>query len=111
MAMAEAKDSKPARNSAAAKPGADKAPAKPARAGAKEKDKDAQPGGPAVWLGQAVQFLREVKTELKKVTWPARKQAMSSTGVVLVLVILSSVFLALVDYALGNIVRALIKMG
>ncbi|MFH1058332.1 MAG: preprotein translocase subunit SecE [Pseudomonadota bacterium] len=108
MAMAEGKETKPARKSAAAKPGADNIPAKPARAA---KEKDAQPSGPAVWLGQAVQFLREVKTELKKVTWPGRKQAMSSTGVVLVLVILSSVFLALVDYALSNIVRALIRMG
>ena len=105
--MAEGKEISKGPKPAAAKPGQDKSvSSKPARGGAKEKD--SQPGGPAVWLAQAVQFLREVKTELKKVTWPSRKQAMSSTGVVVVLVILISVFLSLVDYVLGRFVRFLI---
>jgi len=34
------------------------------------------------------QFLREVKTELKKVTWPTRKDTMAGTAVVLVTVVL-----------------------
>ncbi|MFH1032863.1 MAG: preprotein translocase subunit SecE [Pseudomonadota bacterium] len=58
---------------------------------------------------QAVQFLREVKTELKKVTWPSRKQTMSSTGVVVGLVIVISLFLGLVDYVLTHVVRFLIS--
>ena len=33
------------------------------------------------------QFLREVKVELKKVTWPSRKQTIGSTVVVLLLVL------------------------
>jgi preprotein translocase subunit SecE len=55
---------------------------------------------------RALQFLREVKTELKKVTWPTRKQAMGSTVVVIVLVIIISVFLGIVDLGLSTIVRA-----
>lgn len=58
---------------------------------------------------RAVQFLREVRIELKKVTWPTRKQTLGSTAVVIVLVIIISVFLGLVDLSLGNLVRAVFK--
>ena len=34
------------------------------------------------------QFLREVRVELSKVTWPTRKDTLASTSVVLVIVIL-----------------------
>jgi preprotein translocase subunit SecE len=94
------------------KPAASKAlpaTAKPSRAVAKQaKDKEEKSGGPTQWWETAVQFLREVKTELKKVTWPARQQAVSSTGVVLALVIVVSLFLGLVDMVLTHVVRALI---
>ena len=58
---------------------------------------------------RAVQFLREVKIELKKVTWPTRKQTLGSTAVVIVLVMIISVFLGLVDMSLGNLVRVVFK--
>jgi hypothetical protein len=35
------------------------------------------------FIDKGIQFLREVKVELKKVTWPSRKQTMGSTVVVL----------------------------
>lgn len=54
---------------------------------------------------RSVQFLREVKTELKKVTWPTRQQTLGSTAVVLVLVLIISTFLGLVDMGLAGIVR------
>jgi preprotein translocase subunit SecE len=58
---------------------------------------------------RAIQFLREVKIELKKVTWPTRKQTLGSTAVVIVLVIIIAVFLGLVDVSLGNLVRAIFR--
>jgi preprotein translocase subunit SecE len=85
------------------------ATANPSRAVAKQtKHKKKQSGGLAQWWGMAVQFLREVKTELKKVTWPPRRQAIPSTGVVLTLVIVVSLFLGLVDMVLTQLVHALI---
>lgn len=57
------------------------------------------------------QFFREVKTELKKVTWPSRKQTVSSTGVVLVLVILVSIFLGGVDLILSWLVKQVLGLG
>lgn len=61
------------------------------------------------WIQKSVQFLREVKVELKKVTWPSRKQTIGSTVVVLVLVILASLFLGLVDMGLTNFVRLILQ--
>ena len=54
------------------------------------------------------QFFSEVVSELKKVTWPNRKETLGATGVVLVLVFIVSVYLGLVDYALSHLVRLLI---
>ncbi len=57
------------------------------------------------WWGQSMQFLREVKVELKKVAWPSRKQTVGSTLVVLVLVFIISAFLGVVDMGLSSLVR------
>jgi preprotein translocase subunit SecE len=51
------------------------------------------------------QFLREVKTELKKVTWPTRKDTLAGTAIVLVTVCLAAVFLFIVDYGLSTIIK------
>ncbi len=57
------------------------------------------------YLQQAIQFLREVKIELKKVTWPSRKQTMGSTAVVIVLVIIIAFFLGAIDIGLSRLIR------
>ena len=54
------------------------------------------------------QFLREVKVELKKVTWPSRKQTIGSTVVVLILVLLISIFLGVVDMGLSQLIRVVL---
>ena len=57
----------------------------------------------------AKQFLREVKQELKKVTWPSRKDTLSGTAVVLVAVFVIAFFLGIVDSGLSSLVRELLK--
>jgi preprotein translocase subunit SecE len=57
----------------------------------------------------AKQFLREVKTELKKVTWPSRKDALSGTLVVLVAVFIIAIFLGIVDYGLSSVIKELLQ--
>jgi len=57
------------------------------------------------------QFLREVKTELKKVTWPSKKDALSGTAVVLVAVFIVAFFLGIVDWGLSNLVKELLKVA
>ncbi len=58
---------------------------------------------------RAKQFLREVKTELKKVTWPSRRDTLAGTAVVLVAVFIIALFLGIVDSGLSSLVRALLK--
>ena len=57
------------------------------------------------FLAKSVQFLREVKIELKKVTWPSRKETLASTGVVIIIVVIISAFLGLVDMGLSSLIR------
>jgi len=55
-------------------------------------------------LQKSLQFLREVKVELNKVTWPTRKQTIGSTLVVIILVIIISFFLGIVDIGLSSLI-------
>jgi preprotein translocase subunit SecE len=55
------------------------------------------------------QFLREVRVELSKVTWPTRKDTLASTSVVLVIVILIAAFLGIVDLGLSRLMRILLS--
>ncbi len=43
------------------------------------------------------QFVREVRQEIAKVTWPSRKEALITTGLVLALSALAAVFFLIVD--------------
>ncbi len=56
-------------------------------------------------LESVKQFLREVKTELKKVTWPTRKDTLAGTAIVLVTVGVAAVFLFIVDYGLSSLIK------
>ncbi len=56
-------------------------------------------------------YLRETVAELKKVTWPARPDALRLTGLVLVVVIISSLVLGSLDYIFAQVVRFLISLG
>ena len=53
-------------------------------------------------------FIREVRQEMDKVTWPTRKETTISTVVVLVLVTIAATFFVVVDWASGALVRAII---
>jgi preprotein translocase subunit SecE len=56
-----------------------------------------------------VRFLREVRVEMKKVTWPQRKEIMGSTVVVIVASFLVSFFLGFVDLVLQKMLGLIIK--
>ncbi len=65
-------------------------------------DKLAAPLG---WWGNFRTFLTEVRNELKRVTWPSRKEVYATTVVVILVSIFFGVYLWLVDisaFALVN---------
>lgn len=61
------------------------------------------------YLEKGLQFLREAKAELKKVTWPSKKQTIGSTAVVIVLVVIISLFLGLVDMTLSSLMHIVLQ--
>jgi preprotein translocase subunit SecE len=71
----------------------------------KKKEKGASIGD---HVAKAGQFLREARTELKKVKWPTRKELMASTAVVIVLVLVVSLFLGIVDFGLIKIIKNIV---
>ena len=50
------------------------------------------------------QFLREVRSELRKVAWPARKELISYSVVVLVSVSIITLFITGLDYVFGQLI-------
>ncbi len=60
---------------------------------------------------RVVKYFRELKSELKKVVWPNKKQVVNNTGVVLAVMIIVGLFLTGVDTGLGFIVEKLIGLG
>jgi preprotein translocase subunit SecE len=68
-----------------------------------------QPTAKSFSLARAKEFASEVKSEFKKIVWPDKKVTMGSTGVVLVLVFLVSVYLGAVDLFIGKLVSYILK--
>jgi preprotein translocase subunit SecE len=46
-------------------------------------------------------FVREVRIEVAKVTWPSRKETMVTTGLVFVMAALAAVFFSVADLVIG----------
>jgi len=57
------------------------------------------------------QFVREVRQEVSKVTWPSRKETLITTGMVLLMVVLAALFFFLVDQLLAFGVKLILGLG
>ena len=57
------------------------------------------------------QFVRQVRQELQKVTWPARKDTFISSAIVILLVILFSLFFLLTDQIWSFSIKKIIQIG
>ncbi len=55
------------------------------------------------------QFLREVKTEVKKVVFPTKEELVGSTWVVIITVFVVSFYLGIIDLGLSRVVRMLLR--
>jgi preprotein translocase subunit SecE len=56
-------------------------------------------------------FFEESKAELKKVTWPTKKEIRVTTIAVLILVTVMSIFLGIMDFGLVKAVEAITSLG
>ena len=57
------------------------------------------------------QFIREVRQEVAKVTWPTRKETMITTGMVFIMVFLAAVFFLIIDQILSGGVGLILGLG
>ena len=64
--------------------------------------------GPGEWIRDAREYVNDVQTEAKKITWPAQKEALAGAAGVVVIVTIFAVFLAVVDLGLGALLRLVI---
>ncbi|WP_428488474.1 preprotein translocase subunit SecE [Rhodopila sp.] len=60
---------------------------------------------------QPAKFVREVRTEMAKVTWPTRKETLVTTGLVFAMATIAAIFFFVVDQVIGLGVRALFNVG
>jgi preprotein translocase subunit SecE len=58
-----------------------------------------------------IHFLRQVRAEVKKVTWPTRRETTASTIAVFIMVLISMIFLFLADQVLAFIVRFILGLN
>ena len=60
---------------------------------------------PAEWIQNARQYLGEVRSEYRKVTWPSQKEYVGGTIGVLVVIAVMTVVLSVVDFSLTQLLR------
>ncbi len=53
-------------------------------------------------------FLREAYSEMKKVSWPTREQTIQYTTLVVAISISVAVFLGILDYLFGSVIKSVI---
>jgi len=62
---------------------------------------------PAGWWTRLVDFLTEVRSEMKRVTWPARKEVYATTIVVILTSMFFGVYLWGLDLAIDKVIRGI----
>jgi preprotein translocase subunit SecE len=68
-------------------------------------------GGISRWWGDARAFLTDVRTEMRRVTWPSRREVYATTIVVLLTASFFGLYLWGLDLALDRIVRWIFRVS
>jgi preprotein translocase subunit SecE len=58
-----------------------------------------------------VEFVRQVRQEASKVTWPTRKETLVTTATVLVMIVLVALFFFLIDQVFSWGVQTVLGLG
>lgn len=58
-----------------------------------------------------LQFYRQVKQEVKKVTWPTKNEVVKTSIMVMIIVAIASTFFFFVDQILGWVVKLVLGLG
>jgi preprotein translocase subunit SecE len=60
---------------------------------------------------RVARYLKEVRAEIRKVTWPSRAEVTRLSSIVVVVLVASSAILAVVDYAFSWLMRIIVNLG
>ncbi|MFA5093100.1 MAG: preprotein translocase subunit SecE [Candidatus Omnitrophota bacterium] len=60
-------------------------------------------------IAKPVNFLKEVRTELSKVSWSTRKELLASTVLVITVTAIMTVFIGIVDLVLSRFLSVVFK--
>ncbi len=62
-------------------------------------------------MANPFQFLQDVRNEASKVTWPSRRETLITSGLVLAMVVVASIFFVAVDQTLRVVVGFVLSIG
>ena len=62
-------------------------------------------------MANAFEFIQQVRAEAAKVTWPTRRETMITTGLVILMVIVASIFFVVVDQVLHLLIGLILGLG
>ncbi len=62
-------------------------------------------------MASPVEFLQQVRAEAAKVVWPSRRETLITTGLVILMAVLASVFFLVVDQGLETAVALVLGFG
>ena len=60
-------------------------------------------------IAKPINFLKEVKTQLVKVSWPTREELIGATAVVIFITIVAAIFVGIIDLVLTRLVSLLFR--
>jgi preprotein translocase subunit SecE len=56
-------------------------------------------------------YVKAVRAEIRKVTWPSRQEVFRLSAIVVVVMVIMSIFMAVVDFAFSRLMQAIISLG
>lgn len=62
-------------------------------------------------MAKPVEFIREVRQEMSKVTWPSRKETMITTAMVFVMIFFMGLILLAADAIISELVQLVLNIG
>ena len=72
----------------------------------KKSEKNAKPG----FFARIGKWLKEMKSELKKVQWPTKKQTVNNTVIVIACVLIVGLFIWVFDFVATSVIDLLISL-
>jgi preprotein translocase subunit SecE len=62
-------------------------------------------------MANPFEFLQQVRAEATKVTWPSRRETLITTGLVILMVLVASIFFVSIDQAIRLLVAFVMSLG